>query len=136
MPMRKSRFTEQTDHTLGQAETGNAGTRGMPGDGGVTEQTYTIDSDPLRHSTQGGEPGHDRHHLLAGDALTHLDGEALAAVIIDHGERPDAAAVEQRVGDEVHRPAFIYRPGRRPTRYAAITWRRGRLSRMLSPSCR
>jgi hypothetical protein len=73
-----------------------------------------VDANALRCSAHGNDSIHHCHHLLAGDALSHLDCQTFSGEVVDHGQRADAAVVEEWVGDEVHRPGFVNCPGCRP----------------------
>lgn len=50
-------------------------------------------------------------HILPPQALPDVDGQALARVVIDHGQRPQPAPIEQFIGDKIHTPDFVDRGG-------------------------
>src|SRR5262245_14778751 len=58
------------------------------------------------------------HDPLSRQRAIHLDRRALATEIIDDGQCPEGAAIDQSVGHEIHRPAFVHaaRCGKRLTR--------------------
>src|SRR5436309_1955218 len=66
-------------------------------------------------SAQQCQAADDSHDLLAFDALVDLDRQSLARERIDDRQGPQPAAVEQRVGDEVHRPTLVRPECRRLT---------------------
>ena len=54
-----------------------------------------------------GEPLKDPHDALAGQGEVHFDGHAFARTLIEDRERPEHAAIAERVAHEVHAPALI-----------------------------
>jgi hypothetical protein len=97
--------------------------RGLPGPAEV--QGYPVDVCPVierpgdelraivhpdlcrRAATLEQLPVHDIDDLLALDLLVSMDGKALSSVGIDHCQGPEPLAVEQSVGDKVHRPDLV-----------------------------
>jgi hypothetical protein len=50
-----------------------------------------------------------RYYVLAAQALTHLDGQRFATEDVDDRQRAQASAIDQLIGDEVHRPRLARR---------------------------
>jgi hypothetical protein len=77
---------------------------------------------------------HHPDHLLAGDALSYFYRQTLPTEVVHHCarmRRPSNSTSETKSIDQL---SFIAPAAGRFWRCAAITWRRGRFSRMLSPS--
>lgn len=68
-----------------------------------------IDPDGLGDPTLLNEPFENRGDMLSFDTLVALDGQALSGEQVDHRQGSESLAVEQCVGYEVHRPAFVRR---------------------------
>jgi hypothetical protein len=77
------------------------------------------------------------HDILSFQVLAHRDGQALSRIVIHYCQCPQASAIEQRIGNEIHAPDLIHR---RNKVFGLAQSRRlvapGRLNRSDSPSSR
>lgn len=70
-----------------------------------------IDLNRTRCPAQACQTADNRGDLLALDALIDLDRQSFTREGVDDRQGAQSAAVEERVGDEIHRPALV-RPER------------------------
>ena len=70
--------------------------------------------DALGHAPLEPQPLECRGHVLSGQRLAGVDGQALARIQIEHRQRPEPAPVRTLVGHEVHAPDVIARGGGTP----------------------
>lgn len=47
------------------------------------------------------------HHIFSLQALPDIDGQAFAGVVINDGQRPQPATIEQGIGDKIHAPDVV-----------------------------
>jgi hypothetical protein len=72
-----------------------------------------IQPDRLGCASDRCDPVRRLYHLFALDALIDVDRQSLPGISINHGQCTQAPAVEQGVGDEIHRPQPVGCQGRR-----------------------
>lgn len=87
--------------------------------------------DGSRNSTRRRDAIHHCNHLVCGDSLIYLNRKIFASVIVDHRQRPDG-----RPSNSASQHSLAALMCDRSTWRAALTCRRGRRGRMLSPSSR
>ena len=58
-----------------------------------------VDANAPGRSAHCGDPIHHRDYLLAGDARSNLDREALAAIVVHYSKRADAPPIEECIGE-------------------------------------
>jgi hypothetical protein len=72
------------------------------------ELASVVRLDPLRHQVPS-QP--DRlqsvDHIDSPQRLAHHDGKAFPTAVIDYGQRPESAAVKQRVAHKIHAPYLV-----------------------------
>ena len=69
---------------------------------GTDELGPVVAIDPLRQSALKPQPLECRRDIVATQALTDIDRQALARERVDDGQCPEAAPIGQLVGHEVH----------------------------------
>ncbi|KPL49538.1 hypothetical protein XAXN_06990 [Xanthomonas axonopodis] len=80
-----------------------------PGDKGVAGELGAIVGP---HDTWIGRLVQQTHPIGAADAVVNRNVHALAGEVIDHSQALDAAAIGQRIEDEVHAPGRLWPAGR------------------------
>jgi tRNA(Met) C34 N-acetyltransferase TmcA len=53
------------------------------------------------------QAAHDSHQIVAFQQLPHMNGQTLAAIVIDYVEGANPAPIPELIGHEIHAPALV-----------------------------